>query len=288
MRTRVTRSRLTRATRTTTALIAAATLSIGLAACSDSGDGDGSSNGDGDNSASADLIETKGTFPQTVSTKFGDVTVDEQPQRVVALGWGDAETALALGVQPVGASDWIDFGGEGVGPWVGESSNYETTYEDAPETIDTLEPAFEAIATLDPDLILDVRSSGDQERYDKLSTIATTVGVPDGGDSYLSPREEQVSMISTALGLAEDGEEINQRYDEMVAQIRKDHPEGGGGADRFHRLTDLQRLGRVHPRFRAFRPPSRPRVPGEHRTCGGRSLRQRVLGDAQRRDTVQG
>lgn len=84
MRTRVTRSRFTRAT---TALIAAATLSIGLAACSDSGDGDGSGNGDGDgdNSASADLIETRGTFPQTVSTKFGDVTVDEPPQRVVAL-----------------------------------------------------------------------------------------------------------------------------------------------------------------------------------------------------------
>ena len=160
MRTRVTRSRLTHATRTTTALIAAATLSIGLAACPDSGDGDGSGNGDGDgdNSASADLIETKGTFPQTVSTKFGDVTVDEQPQRVVALGWGDAATALALGVQPVGASDWIDFGGEGVGPWVGESSNYETTYKDAPESIDTLEPDFEAIATLDPDLILDKSS----------------------------------------------------------------------------------------------------------------------------------
>jgi iron complex transport system substrate-binding protein len=35
----------------------------------------------------------------------------------VALGWSDAETALALGVQPVGASDWLAFGGEGVGPW---------------------------------------------------------------------------------------------------------------------------------------------------------------------------
>lgn len=284
MRTRVTRSRLTRAT---TALIAAATLSIGLAASSDSGDGDGSGNGDGDNSASADLIETRGTFPQTVSTKFGDVTVDEQPQRVVALGWGDAETALALGVQPVGASDWIDFGGEGVGPWVGESSNYGTTYEDAPESIDTLEPDFEAIATLDPDLILDVRSSGDQERYDKLSTIATTVGVPDGGDSYLTPREEQVSMISTALGLAEDGEEINQRYDEMVAQIRKDHPEweeltastasltsNGWGAyirdsERYDTLLDL-----------GFR--ENTELAEEEVSDSG------VLGDAQRRDTVQG
>ena len=237
--------------------------------------------------ASADLIETRGTFPQTVSTKFGDVTVDEQPQRVVALGWGDAETALALGVQPVGASDWIDFGGEGVGPWVGESSNYETTYEDAPESIDTLEPDFEAIATLDPDLILDVRSSGDQERYEKLSTIATTVGVPDGGDSCLTPREEQVSMISTALDLAEDGEEINQRYDEMVAQIRKDHPEweeltastasltsNGWGAyirdsERYDTLLDL-----------GFR--ENTELAEEEVSDSG------VLGDAQRRDTVQG
>ena len=29
-------------------------------------------------------------------------SVEEEPTRVVALGWGDAETALALGVQPVG------------------------------------------------------------------------------------------------------------------------------------------------------------------------------------------
>lgn len=55
-------------------------------------------------------------FPVDLTTKFGKVTVDEAPKRVVALGWGDAETALALGVQPVGASDWLGFGGEGVGP----------------------------------------------------------------------------------------------------------------------------------------------------------------------------
>src|SRR5690625_5347453 len=48
----------------------------------------------------------------TIDTKFGKVEVAEQPTRVVALGWGDAETALALGVEPIGASDWLDFGGE--------------------------------------------------------------------------------------------------------------------------------------------------------------------------------
>ncbi|HET6392097.1 MAG TPA: iron-siderophore ABC transporter substrate-binding protein, partial [Blastococcus sp.] len=68
--------------------------------------------GSGDDSGSSS--ETGGAasgsseaFPVTVSTAFGDVTVEEEPTRVVALGWSDAETALALGVQPVGASDWL-------------------------------------------------------------------------------------------------------------------------------------------------------------------------------------
>src|SRR5215218_6023640 len=69
---------------------------------------------------------SSGAFPVTVSTAFGDVTVEEEPSRVVALGWSDAETALALGVQPVGASDWLGFGGEGVGPWA------EGRYDEAP------------------------------------------------------------------------------------------------------------------------------------------------------------
>jgi iron complex transport system substrate-binding protein len=75
---------------------------------------------------------------------------------VVALGWGDAEIALALGVQPVGASDWLDFGGNGQGPWAAD------LYDEDPTLIETLEPSFEAIAALEPDLILDVRGSGDQ------------------------------------------------------------------------------------------------------------------------------
>ncbi|MFD6620228.1 iron-siderophore ABC transporter substrate-binding protein, partial [Streptomyces albidoflavus] len=63
-----------------------------LAACgSDSGDAEDGSAGQ----------KASGAFPAQVATKFGTVTVKERPERVVALGWGDAETALALGVQPV-------------------------------------------------------------------------------------------------------------------------------------------------------------------------------------------
>lgn len=79
-----------------------------------------------------------------MATKFGDVTVEEALRRIVALGWGDAEVALSLGVQP----DLI--------------------------------------------LILDVRSSGDQERYDTLSAIAPVVGIPEGADNWLTDRSTQL------------------------------------------------------------------------------------------------
>src|SRR5699024_8469305 len=71
--------------------------------------------------------ESSDTSGPSVDTKFGSVDVPADPQRVVALGWGDAETALALGVQPVGASDWVEFGGMGVGPWA------EDLYDEAPD-----------------------------------------------------------------------------------------------------------------------------------------------------------
>src|SRR4051812_23996227 len=114
-------------------LAVALSLALAVTGCgSDSDDGGTAGSGVASGSSS-------GAFPVTVSTAFGDVTVDEQPTRVVALGRGDAETALALGVQPVGASDWLGFGGEGVGPWA------EGRYDEAPEIIETLEPSYEAI-----------------------------------------------------------------------------------------------------------------------------------------------
>lgn len=158
----------------------------------------------------------------TVDTKFGAVEVPAEPQRVVALGWGDAETALALGVQPVGASDWVEFGGSGVGPWA------EKLYDKAPEIIATMEPDYEAIAALDPDLILDVKSSGEQQRYDRLSEIAPTVGPPKGGDNYLTSMDDQVTMISEALGKEDEGKKQLSDLDAQFAAAREANPEFQG------------------------------------------------------------
>ena len=163
-----------------------------------------------------------GAFPATVDTKFGEVTVESAPQRVVALGWGDAETALALGVQPVGASDWLGFGGEGVGPWA------QGLYTTPPTIIETLEPSYEAIAALQPDLILDTKSSGDQARYERLSQIAPTIGVPEGGDSYLTTTEQQMDLVSEALGKEEEGDQLIDALEKEFEDAAAAHPQWDG------------------------------------------------------------
>ena len=189
--------------------VATVVVSLALAGCATSTPAPETSGAAGDNAA----------FPVTVETAFGDVTVESEPKRIVALGWGDAETALALGVQPVGASDWLAFGGEGVGPWA------EGLYDTAPEIIDTLEPSYEAIAALKPDLILDTKSSGDQERYDRLSSIATTVGIPEGSESYLTSLDDQMEIISEALGKEAKGDELLDAVEAKYEEAAAAHPE---------------------------------------------------------------
>lgn len=197
--------------------VAVAAVALTLSGCASS-----SSSSEEPTSGESSSSNTIGEFPQTVETAFGDVTIDEAPQRVVALGWADAETALALGVQPVGASDWLAFGGDGVGPWA------DGLYDESPEIIETLEPSYEAIAALEPDLILDVKGSGDQDRYDRLSEIAPVVGVPEGGESYLTTMEQQVEMISTALGVPEEGDALLEGIDTAYADAAAAHPEWAG------------------------------------------------------------
>lgn len=161
-------------------------------------------------------------FPVTVVTEFGDVTVNSPPTRVIAMGWGDAETALALGVQPIGAADWLDFGGEGVGPWAAGR------YTAPPAIIGTLEPSYEQVAALRPDLILDTKSSGDEQRYDLLSRIAPTIALPPGADNYKTTLTDQVTMVAAALGVPERGMELIADVEGRFAAAAAAHPEFAG------------------------------------------------------------
>lgn len=81
----------------------------------------------------------------TVTDSRGEQTIPEPPQRVVALSWSLAEQLLELGVTPVGVADPT-----GYRTWV--------VRPDLPEGVTDVglrrEPDLEAIAALEPDLIL--------------------------------------------------------------------------------------------------------------------------------------
>ena len=186
------------------------------------GCGSGGAGSSGGTAASGSPSGSGGAFPVTVETAFGDVEIPEEPQRVVALGWSDAETALALGVQPVGASDWLAFGGEGVGPWA------EERYDETPEIIETLEPSLEAVAALQPDLILDTRSPATQERYDALDAIAPTVGQPEGVGPYLTTWQQQLDLVGQALGREEQADELRAEVEQQFTEAAEAHPEFDG------------------------------------------------------------
>lgn len=158
-----------------------------------------------------------GAFPVTIDTQFGPVTIEHPPKRVVALGWGDAATAMLLGVQPVGASDWLGFGGDGLGPWT------QQRYTKPPKLLGTQNVNLEELAALQPDLILDTRSVGKQERQDKLSKLGVpVVGIPPGAKAYKTTWEDQLMMIGKALGKTELAEskraELNQKFDAAAEQ----------------------------------------------------------------------
>ncbi|WP_239001403.1 iron-siderophore ABC transporter substrate-binding protein [Curtobacterium flaccumfaciens] len=182
----------------------------------------GCASGSGSSTDSTSSGSSDAAFPVSITTGLGTTTIESAPKRVVALGWGDAETALELGVQPVGASDWLAFGGDGVGPWL------KGAYDKSPKIIQTLEPSYEDILKLNPDVILDVKSSGDKERYDKLSAIAPTVAIPKGGANYLASTEQQTTMIAKALGKESEGKKLLSGLDDAYAAARKAHPDFEG------------------------------------------------------------
>lgn len=153
-----------------------------------------------------------------IETMFGPVTAPQQPQRVVALGWSDAETALALGVQPIAASDWLEVGGDGVGPWA------EGLYTTPPQIVGTTELSYEQISGLNPDLILNTRSDGSQEKQDELSKIAPTIGPPADTVPYGTGWRAQMEMVSAALGKPDEGAQKIAEVDAKFAEAKAANP----------------------------------------------------------------
>lgn len=191
-----------------------------LSGCADGGDDAGEAGGE------------NGTDDGTlavVEDRFGEVEIPEPEDGeldVVALGWSDAEVALALGVEPIAVHDWLGFGEEthGVGPWAADL--VEGDPEVIPRSDEELD--YEQIQALNPDVILNVNSGYDEQEYNRLSEIAPTVSGPEGAENFNPGWEDHTRLVAEALGLAEEGEQLVAETEDRLASAREENPEFEG------------------------------------------------------------
>lgn len=205
----------TRARRQTLAVSAtAAAFALVLGGCAS---GDQDKDKDSGTSAKGD-----GNFPVTIKSALGDAKIPDQPERVVTLGQGSTETAIALGHTPVGMEEY-KWGSDKTGylPWVHEAVKKKG--DKLPKQFAGGEDIdFEAITELEPDVILAPWSGVTQEQYDILSDIAPTVAYPEL--AWSTNWDEQIDIISKALGQPEDAKKLTSKIDDQLAAAAKSRP----------------------------------------------------------------
>lgn len=166
--------------------------SLALAACG--GGGQEGDSGGGDS-------ETR-----TVEHAAGTSQVPENPERVVVLDTGELDSAMTLGVTPVGAVEAV----EGMG-----FPDYLEGTEDIEIVGSIEEPNLEQIASLEPDLILSSNLRHEQI-YSELSEIAPTVFTETTG----APWKENFEKHAEALGKQEEAEQVVADYEGRLEEFK--------------------------------------------------------------------
>ncbi len=132
-------------------------------------------------------------------------TLTKTPTRIVALEWVYVEDLLALGMQPIGVAD--------IGGYK-QFVNVQLKLADTVVDVGTRqEPSLEAIAKLEPELILGVELRHEMI-YDTLSSIAPTLLFnpypPPNGPNQLDEMEQTFLAIADAVNRREPGETVLQ------------------------------------------------------------------------------
>ena len=166
-------------------------------------------------------------YPVTITHAYGETVIESKPERVVTLGWGNQDTALALGIVPVGVSA-ANYG------YVTEHKLHEWTDEaflelgeSEPNVFDDTDGYdYEAISDAAPDVILAAYSGMTEEEYNTLSEIAPVV--PFEETAWKTSWREQTIRNAEGLGMKEAGEELVKQTEDMIAEKVSEHPEFKG------------------------------------------------------------
>jgi iron complex transport system substrate-binding protein len=207
--------------RTAGVLASALVLAASLTAC---GGGSESAAPAGQNS-SGSAIDAN-AFPTTIEHKYGSTTINQEPKRIVTVGLTEQDALLALGVVPVGVTDWLGKFPGTIGPWATD----KLAGAPLPEVLKDVDgPQYEKIAALKPDLIIALYSGLTKEQYDKLGQIGVpVVAQPKEYNDYGIPWQEATKKVGQAVGRSTKANELVKGVEDKFAQVRKDHPEFQG------------------------------------------------------------
>jgi iron-siderophore transport system substrate-binding protein len=192
----------------------------------------------------ADASETEAAtaveYPITVSHAYGETVMEEKPEKIVTISWGNQDVPLALGVVPVGVSQ-ANYGvadGETLLPWTKDA--FTALGEENPvlfQDSDGLD--FEAISDAQPDVILAAYSGITQEEYDLLSEIAPVVAFPTA--AWQTFWRDQIILDATGMGMKPEGEELVSELETLLTDKLAAYPqiEGKSAAFFYFSPTDL-------------------------------------------------
>lgn len=167
-----------------------ALLAVALTAAACGGDDDGS-----DAAITATSTAAGAAFPVTIEHKYGKTEITQKPKRVVAIGYQEHDFVYGLGVKPVGVRYWYGDEKDVIYPWAEEAASGDTPVILNSDPID-----IEAVAALEPDLIVGTYSGITKDEYDRLSQLAPTVTQSGDYVDYGSPWQETTITIGRALG----------------------------------------------------------------------------------------
>lgn len=147
--------------------------------------------------------------PQTLSTRFGSLRLGHRPLSIAALGSGDADAVLSLGVQPV----VLNQANATVPSWL------QSLIHGSPAVFAAADPA--AISAAKPDLIVDT-DNVDEPTYNALTAIAPTLTSPaDANPDWTW--QAQLQWIATALGRTDTAKQLLNDAQSQQDTIRSQH-----------------------------------------------------------------
>ncbi|WP_029150012.1 iron-siderophore ABC transporter substrate-binding protein [Microbacterium indicum] len=204
-----------------------AVASVAIAALALTACGSASDSASSGSTAAPEALTNDGSL--TVEHAFGTTEVPAEIDRVATVGWGNQDVALALGVAPVGVDNqtWSMDGSSTDGVYEWTSNAYDELGAEQPAIFSTADGTdFEAIADVQPDVILAAYSGLTQDDYDTLTQIAPTVAYPE--TAWFTPWRDTIRTDAAGLGLADEGDALVDDLDQQIADAVADAPDIAG------------------------------------------------------------